>query len=268
MTTNNFIRCLFEENEYTCYGFTPKDIDLYLAKHYNLGCTFVTINPMDSSKTRADSSVVKYRNILIEMDKVPLEEQDQYIEEIGMPYSTAVFSGKKSIHYIISLETPVADEQLYRALVKRVYKAVGEEKVDLSCKNPSRFSRLPGHIRSDTGKEQELLSVKGRVPNVTLELWLEQRGVPKEEIWENMTPEPRSTFKNPSRLYSSTKYFLMNGAPHGEWNPKIFKAAADLCRCGYTETEAYAELRKVTGKLDFSDMKTISSAFRNEMKKK
>src|SRR5271165_3051638 len=181
------IECLFDQGENTCYSFTPRGIEISNAYDaFKCLGAFFSINPLDHHKTRADSGVIKYRNILVEMDKMPLEQQDQYISEIGMPYSTAVFSGKKSIHYIISLEETLPDEQSYRAIVKRVYKAVGNELVDQSCKNPSRFSRLPGHIRVDTGKEQKLLGIRRRVPNAELESWLQTRGAPPEEAWENL----------------------------------------------------------------------------------
>lgn len=266
----NFLECLFDEEDHTCFSQTPRGIHIAsLKNNWNKSQheAFFSINSMDPTKTRADSSVVKFRNILIEMDQMPIDLQEGYIRGINLPYSTAVFSGKKSIHYIISLQEPLADEQIYRSMVRRVYKAVGENLVDTSCKNPSRFSRLPGHIRFDTELEQKLLSIKGRVPNGILEEWLLSRGVGPEEVWDNLTPEPRSTFKNPSRLYGATKNFLMYGAPAGEWNPRLFKASADLCRCGYTEDEAIDELLKVTGRLDFSDRKTISSAYKNELSK-
>lgn len=267
MTIVDFKNCLFDEEDRTCFGETAKDIKIRPFPYVTTNYAFFSINPMQESSTRADSSVTKYRNILVEMDKMPLEKQDQYITEIGLPYSTAVYSGKKSIHYVISLEQELQDEQVYRSMVKRVYRAVGNEHVDQANKNPSRFSRLPGHIRSDTRLEQKLLAVNGRMSNEVVENWLQSRGVGIEEIWDNLTPEPRSEFKNPGRLYSGTKYFLMNGAPPGQWNPTLFKAAADLCRCGYTEEEANQELIKVTGTLDFMDTRTISSAFKNELGK-
>lgn len=267
MTPNDFLNALFEYNkEATCFSQTPRGIHIDHIANWDTHTAFFSINPMDASKTRSDAAVTNYRSILIEMDKMVLDLQHQYISEINMPYTTAVFSGKKSIHYIISLENELCDEQMYRNLVKRVYKAVGDQYVDHSCKNPSRFSRFPDHIRSDTGKEQKLLFVGRRVPNAELETWLQKRGIEKDDVWENLTPEPRSTFKNPSRLYGSTKNFLMFGVQEN-WNISLFKAAADLCRCGYTENEAVEELLKVTGTLDFNDRKTIGSAFKNELSK-
>lgn len=265
---DKFIYTVFNENEYTCFSDSPKGTRIWLVEAASTQDAFFSINPMDPDKTRADSSVIKYRNLLVEMDKMPLEQQDQHITEIGMPYSTAVYSGSKSIHYIISLEEELADEQIYRSLVKRVYRAVGMEYVDQTCKNPSRFSRLPGHIREETGKEQKLLVVNKRVPNGELEEWLLSRGIKPEEVWDNLTPEARSDFKNPGRLYAGTKNFLLYGAQKGEWNARIFKAAADMYRCGFNEEDIFNELIKVTGTLDFSDRKTIESAIRNEKGKR
>jgi hypothetical protein len=268
MNIEQFLDCLFDPEDHTCYSETPRGIALYEYPHgYQMGhCAFFSINPMDPDKTRADSAVTKYRNFLVEMDSLPLDKQEQHITEIALPYSTATYSGGKSLHFIISLETPVKDASAYRSLVKRIFKAVGDEFVDQSVRNPSRFSRLPGHIRLDTGKEQKLLSIEGRVPNAELEAWLLKRGAPPKEAWENLTPEPRSTFKNPSRLYGATKNFLMYGV-ESNWNMCLFKAAADMCRCGYNEAEATQELRRITGTLDLNDIKTIGSAFKNELSK-
>jgi hypothetical protein len=269
-----FLSLLFDPGEATCFSETPRGITISnntsimynLEEKKDFPPCFFSINPMKLGETRCDAAVTKYRNILVEMDKMVLDLQDQYISEIDMPYSTAVFSGKKSIHYIISLEEPLQDEQVYRNLVRRVYRAVGDSYVDHSCKNPSRFSRFPGHLRADTGFEQNLLAIKNRVSLSTLEVWLEKRGAPVEEIWENLTRESRSEFKNPARFYGSTKNFLMFGAPVGEWNLSLFKAAADMYRCGFDEDEIVDRMVQITGTLDVADRKTISSAIKNEAK--
>lgn len=265
MTPDDFLMCLFEyNNEHTCFSETPRGITITNINCWSIYDTFFSINPMDSTRTRCDAAVTKYRNILVEMDKMVLDLQDQYISEIGLPYSTAVFSGKKSIHYIISLEEPIQDEQLYRALVRRIYRAVGDDYVDHSCKNPSRFSRFPGHIRSDTKQEQRLLTVRTRVSMATLESWLQKRGVGPEEVWEDLTREKRSAFKNAYRFSGFTKNFLAEGAPAGEWNHSLFKAAADMYRCGFDKEEILDRMVQITGTLDMADKKTIASAIQNE----
>lgn len=279
LTIFQFFGCLFDVGEYTCITASPKgtEVGAIFDLRYPLG--FFSINPLEAHKDhnptedwhrpdrgrRADCNVTKFRNILIEMDKVPLELQDQLIAEKGVPYSTAVYSGGKSIHYIISLVTPCAGQKEYKRLVERVYRAVGKTLVDIANKNPSRLSRLPGHFRQDTGHIQKLLAVKGRVPNEMLETWLEVNGAPKvaeDDRWEDLsrsTGQPRDF----SSLSGFTKNFLMHGAQEN-WNFSLFKAAADMARNGFAEDEATAELSKITGILDKNDEKTIKSAYRNE----
>jgi len=276
-----FFNCLFDENEYTCFAVEPKGTEVYLA-HAAIDEkeAYFSINPLngkiDTCPTeswhhpekprRCDGNVVVYRNILLEMDSTPLEQQREYMQKIQLPYSTCVFSGSKSYHFIISLETPLMSRSEYDSLVRRVYKAVGNKKLDPTCKNPSRLSRIPGHHRKDTGKIQELIRIQGRVANQELENWLLKNGVsPQEEIWEDL-----SRFRGPKKDFTSllppTKLFLTEGklVQRGEWNIRLFKAAADLCRNGWTLEEGRAELLKVTGYLDRNDEKTILSAYKNE----
>lgn len=270
-----FLHCLFEPNENTCFSQTPKGTAVLPLTAGNNAHAFFSINSLmidkDNQPTeswhletygrRADCNVISFRNILIEMDNFALDKQDQYITEIGVPYSTAVYSGGKSIHYIISLETPVQNIKAYRRLVSRIYKAIGEDYVDIANKNPSRLSRFPGHIRIDSTKEQKLLTIKGRVPNSVLEEWLLSRGV-EDTVWEEVSMFNRS--KSPHFLSNATKLFLEAGAPEGRWNLTLFKSAADFCRTGYSLDEAREAFLKITGTLTITDEKTITSAYRNE----
>lgn len=282
MSIADFFSVLFDKDESTCFADTPKGTHIYwkgLVRPER--DAFFSINPIDWAKDhnptetwhhpqkprRSDDNVVAFRNILIEIDNLPIEQQKAIIEAIALPYSTAVFSGSKSVHYIISLVTPLTNRSEYDRLVRRVYRAVGN--VDPSCKNPSRLSRVPGHIRQDTGKIQELMYIATRIENEKLEAWLLERGVgPTEEtVWEEVPRIGKQT-QSFSSLTAATKNFLMIGAESGKWNLELFKAAADLCRNGWLFPEACTELMSVTGKLDKNDEKTINSAFKNEENQK
>ena len=129
MTISDFFYTLFDENEATCFsssqtGTKVFDIDTkheYASKWAVLFC----INPLHPTQDlnpteeyhsadkprRCDKNVVAYRNILIEMDSIPVEDQAEFIEKTGLPYTTSVFSGGKSIHYIISLKTQLLRKQ-------------------------------------------------------------------------------------------------------------------------------------------------------------
>lgn len=65
-------------------------------------------------------------------------------------------------------------------------------------------------------------------------------------------------------LAKQTTQFIALGAPDGEWNGALFKAAKDLNEQGYLIEEATELLTKPTGHLDRQDEKTIESAFKKE----
>jgi len=72
------------------------------------------------------------------------------------------------------------------------------------------------------------------------------------------------------KLARTTIDFLNNGAPSGDWNGNLFKAAKDIQEQGYTEDEALDLLDQPTklpgnlGYLDKNDVTTIASAFKSE----
>lgn len=279
MELKDYMKCLFDEGELICASSSPKGIYVFLQDYLQPEDAFICINPLDNKDNnptedwhkeylarRADHNVTKFRNILVEMDKVPLERQEQHMAEIGLPYSTCTFSGNKSFHWIISLQEPLRSRPEYNRLVSRVYKAVGQDLIDPTCRNPSRFTRVPGHLREDTKQIQKLFSVQGRVSNEVLESWLMFRGAAKTEErqneWEDITYKSTKE-KDFSNLFPSTRNFLMSGTEEN-WNHTLFKAAADLCRNGWDIEEAHEMLAKITGHLDGVDERTIKSAYSNE----
>ncbi len=205
---------------------------------------------------RADANVLVFRNILLELDKGPLHEQWQFIHNIAVPYTSAVYSGGKSYHFIISLAEPCQTRQDYDLLCRRIYSVLGS-RIDSACKNPSRLSRAPGHIRQETLKEQTLHALHSRVSKSALEDWL--------RIHEKPTPQkiPRKIPTGMDRLlYPSTERFLQEGAPDGEWNISLFKAACDTFQKGWTLQEFSEKAEGITGHLDANDRATIQSAWR------
>ena len=126
------------------------------------------LNPVNGF--RADANVTAYRNFLIEIDDGSLKEQKQYIDDIGMPYSACVFSGNKSLHFLISLEEDLLSYQMYYNAIEWVLNIV--KKADQLTKNPSRSIRFPDNVRHDTGKKQTLIELKTAVKNADFYSWL------------------------------------------------------------------------------------------------
>jgi hypothetical protein len=160
----NFLLTLFDEFETTCFSRDCFDTDL--SKLPDKQDLFFSINPIH--ETRADKNVTSFRNFLIELDSIPLSEQIQYVtSKIPIDMITSiVYSGSKSYHFIISLETPLPDLETYQQVARRLHKLVPAS--DKTQKNPSRFSRLPFRTRPDTGLEQTLIRLGSRVDTASL----------------------------------------------------------------------------------------------------
>lgn len=132
---------------------------------------------------RANDNVTCFRNMLIEVDSIPQEEQIKWVIKHRLPISTATSSGGKSVHFIISLEEPLKSYEEYNDLVQKLHLAVMNAglKIDTSTKPPCQLSRVPNVQRIDYDEEleeykykdrQELLYVGNRINIKTLENWI------------------------------------------------------------------------------------------------
>lgn len=219
MSIKDFYNVLFDVDEYTCFGATPYENQSYPIDEGNLSVTtrFFTINPLVKGRTRKAANVKKYRNLLFEVDNISVQDQAAKIKASGLPYSTATFSGSKSIHWIISLIEPIEEREEYTAIWKAIHAALlkwGVE-ADTATKDPARFSRCPGQIR-DNGKEQKLLKVVGRISIETIKDWL----IENEIEWTDYLPTQEFKPAWQNELYSNVeddlkwewieKYYMKN----------------------------------------------------------
>lgn len=245
-----FYETLFRENEHVCWSANAYGIAVFprnqLGEFDGQRDNFFSINPLTG--TRRDTNVTAYRNILIEFDNMPLADQGRAMR--GIPHTTCVFSGGKSYHYIISLADYIESVEQYRELVRRIYKKLPG--VDRANGNPSRFSRAPGALRNGI-HEQTLLYVNSAVSLQELEAWLGPKLISEQPKYDRAPSLKRI-------LRADTNYFLLMGALKGEWNVKLFKAAADMTRAQYTRDEIIGLMESITGHLDRSDRRTIDSA--------
>lgn len=213
---------MFDDGEWTCFGqqhtaVACNPIHLLTSGEHQL----VGLNPMVNS--RRDSNVQVFRNILVEQDVGSVDEQIQYIKEMGFPYSSAVYSGNKSVHFLVSLDKPLPDLRSYKFVSKWILRILS--KADQATINPSRFTRVPGTLRT-SGKMQELVDLGNRIQRETLNVWL--NSFPKEkptEIVHSFT----STDRSPLSLPRTALIWLANNEfPEGERNSRWWWIA---CRC-------------------------------------
>ena len=202
MITKDFYECLFDPQDLAVFGN-----NIYAIKPTKAISTGVkedkpmfSINPTLQGKTRSIKGVKSFRNFLFEIDednnknKVPLSIQEEIIQASNFPWSTCVFSGGKSLHWILSLETPLEDESEYRiywlmmeSILNRTAADLGYNlKFDAGVKDPCRFSRCAGAVRVDTYSIQELQGVRGRVSNADVSKWFDDN----QTTIEDFIPKP------------------------------------------------------------------------------
>jgi hypothetical protein len=205
---NEFYGILFDGDDSTCFSSDVYGTAVYRRDNDVRNSTnFFSVNAIDAEKDneptkehhranlarRADVNVVKHRNILLEMDGYSIDEQKEIIKNSCLPWSTAVYSGGKSIHFIISLQEPLSAKD-WKSLVSRVHRHIPQ--VDKACKNASRLSRCPGVFRKDKQKEQLLLRVKTRVSFKEVDDVLNSFGI--EEPWD-LIPAMSSLIDKPKK---------------------------------------------------------------------
>jgi hypothetical protein len=129
----------------------------------------IAVNPIKG--WRVNANVTTFRSFLVELDSMPILDQHAYVQRMGMPYSLCVFSGNKSLHFAISLDRPIPDLKSFQFVGAWIANIMAEADQQ-PPRVPSRGLRFPGHLRRDTGKEQTLVEVRGRVRREDLNLWL------------------------------------------------------------------------------------------------
>jgi hypothetical protein len=128
----------------------------------------IAINPI--SGFRRDENVTAFRSFLIELDDGGLKDQFDYIKSIGLPYSVCIFSGSKSLHFAVTLNEDLPDEDTYRLYSEWLLRVVS--RADQKTKNPSRSIRFAGNLRRETGKEMKIVDFRGRIPLADLMYFL------------------------------------------------------------------------------------------------
>lgn len=157
---------LFKPTDLICAG-SAKDTKVYNVSDVK-DAEFFSINPLKES--RKDLNVTEFRNFLFEMDNMPLDQQRTIIQNSNVPLTSVIYSGSKSYHVIISLETALdlpphqsSSVQSYKktwgAIAQYLAKKwqINVKEFDTSCQNPSRFSRFPGHLRSNGNVQEQVL---------------------------------------------------------------------------------------------------------------
>jgi RecA-family ATPase len=145
---------------------------------------YVSINA-NNGKNRKAESIVKYRHCLIEFDESTMAEQWAIIKRSGLPTSSIIKSGSRSLHAWVEIRAANAKEFAKR--VDFIYKHLEHSKPDPANKDAGRLSRLPGAMRTATGLQQEL--VECGAPTLTYMEWMERTiygDIPEPYKWDDL----------------------------------------------------------------------------------
>lgn len=211
---------------------SPNDVEKRPERVGTDNLIFAALNPIEG--IRNDENCVRYRNFLVEMDDRPLAQQLKYVEDMGMPFSAAVFSGGKSIHFLISLDKDLPNEETYRIIAEWILNIMTA--ADQQTKNPSRMIRIPGAMR-DNGKQQRLVRFNGTVKLDDLKKWLSRREdlMPKPEK-KNV---PTGDVPSPEKLKKWVMRALKNGIDESKGrNKQWFTIACEFALAGYSVEDA------------------------------
>lgn len=280
MITADFYAALFDADDHTCFASVPNGTSVY---HHQSPVRerseYFTINALDPVHDRgahaeyhhelvprrADCNVVKYRNFLVEMDGPTIQEQKALVRRSGLPWTTAVWSGGKSIHFITSLEDPLPDAARYEAYwrcIEAALRGVGAE-VDAKCKNPSRLSRAANSYRADKGQTQLLLRVRERVPNAEFLRWAASMGA-RPDMFAREEPlyyGGGNSASDDERWEFAKRCMRGEECVQGNRNNFQYKLAGYCRRVGLSREQTYWYMRRDFSPLD--DRDPVASAWRS-----
>jgi hypothetical protein len=186
---------------------------------------------------RSDQNCTAYRNFLVEIDYGPIQDQIAYIKQLKMPYSAAIFSGNKSVHFLISLDQDLPSESVYRTFAEWILNIV--TLADQNTKNPSRSIRLPGAFR-EPEKQQLLLEYRGPIKISELADWLRCHPGEKPQQKERVAVSSIPDF---SRIRPWVCERLVRGIEPPERNRQWFAVAVEFALSGYDEDDTLEMLR-------------------------
>ena len=134
------------------------------------GKCFITVNETLNSRNLKDL-VTEYNWFVLEIDTLnPEEIYKRYIDphcknkEAKKACFRIVYSGNKSYHFWFYIDNPELqnNRKLYAATHMWLNNTFFDGLCDTSIATPEHYVRAPGIIRPDTGKEQSLVSIKGK----------------------------------------------------------------------------------------------------------
>jgi hypothetical protein len=246
--------------------YRPSILQTDIPENTNL----ISINPLKGN-TRSDQNVTSFRNFLVEMDEGSLAFQLKTVDDTKLPYSLAVFSGGKSIHFAVCLSESLPSIEVYKFYAEWILNTV--PKADLATKNPSRAIRYPDVVRNDSPskKIQKLVKQQDRISFTKLRQYLsfhiDKMPQPeKQDHFDDIEENDKAALAN-WLVIGMKKGFDFSIGRNNRW----FAVGVEFAKCGFSLTNSIDILEKVFAPdPDFSRTEwtaAIKSGFSHGLKK-
>ena len=227
---DEFLKVLFDEDDNVAWGRDDQDAcrpfypyPMFLHTDAVKFC----INPLSTWRDGKHTTAIN--SLLFEVDDdIPIKEQVKLFEQSGLPYTTMVYSGKKSIHVIVRF-TEQLDEKYFRPTWLAISNALKKHgiPVDPATMKIPQLSRVPNSMRPDTGKKQTLVFIKERVSMLEMTEWLtlndivvEEPKVRKNTVYipnENDAVDDEEKFQAAYNMYKKKYGEFESTATTGNW---------------------------------------------------
>lgn len=116
---------------------------------------YLAIERLGKKSRRAEENLVAYEYALVESDSVDLELWLRVLSKLDLPVVSVTTSGSKSAHALVRVGAK--DRNDYLDKVSALADIVVPLGADPAALSAVRLTRIPGCLRRDTGKPQELI---------------------------------------------------------------------------------------------------------------
>ena len=228
-----FLEVLFDSDDYVAFGKNDMAASkaIYpIPEWYTTNAMKFCINPLGRNQRRNGENIGdNIYSFLFEMDKdennqiIPAKEQIRMFVNSGIPYTTMVYSGSKSIHLIVRFTEPITQKwfRSWWEAMNRVLVSKGLP-IDPATMKIPQLSRVPNSMRDVDGDKvcQKLININKRIEQSEMLEWLEANG---EEVLEPYVPPVREYNPDLNAEVSDEEKFKaaynMFKKTHGEYEP-------------------------------------------------
>ena len=116
---------------------------------------YKSIERIGKRSRRAEENLVAYEYILVESDSVDMELWLRVLTKLDLPIVSVTTSGSKSAHALVRVNAKDRADYLEKAA--EIADLVVPLGADPAAMSAVRLTRVPGCVRKDTGKAQELI---------------------------------------------------------------------------------------------------------------